>query len=372
MVTVKIGDMFDSQAQTLVNTVNCVGVMGKGIALGFKNRFPEMFKDYVSRCDAGEVHLGQPYLYKMLLTPWILNFPTKDHWRSVTKLSDIEQGLDHLKVNYQEWGITSLAIPPLGCGEGRLEWRIVGPTLYRYFNELDIPVELFAPFGTPQIQLDPDFLAQSPEFANRRPSASRIPAAWIAVVEALARIENEPYHWPVGRTILQKLAYFATNAGLPTELNFAQGSFGPYSPDLKGRITQLVNNGLIKENRTGKMFLITTGSTFEDARTAYQDDIARYESIISKITDLFLRMSTRQAEAAASVHFAAQTLFANTTMKPSEQNVLDYVMDWKRRRKPPLIEEDVAAAIRNLALLGWIEVSASPELPVVDEFLVEA
>lgn len=372
MVTVKIGDMFDSQAQTLVNTVNCVGVMGKGIALGFKNRFPEMYKDYVARCDAGEVRLGQPYLYRMLLTPWILNFPTKDHWRSVAKLSDIEQGLQHLKANYRDWGITSLAIPPLGCGEGRLEWRIVGPTLYRYLNDLDVPVELFAPFGTPQIQLDPEFLAQSPEVVNRGPTESRIPPAWIAVVEALARIEKEPYHWPIGRTTFQKLAYFATNAGLPTELSFSQGSFGPYSPDLKGRITQLVNNGLIREDRSGNMFLITTGTTSDDARAAYQEEIAKYESIISKIADLFLRMSTRQAEAAASVHFAARVLFANTKTKPSEQDVLDYVMDWKRRRKPPLIEEDVAVAIRNLAVLGWIEVFASPELPVVDELLVEA
>lgn len=92
MITVVRGDLFKSKAQTLVNTVNCVGVMGKGIALGFKKQFPEMFADYVRRCEAGEVRVGQPYLYRSLLPPWVLNFPTKDHWRSVARLSDITKG----------------------------------------------------------------------------------------------------------------------------------------------------------------------------------------------------------------------------------------------------------------------------------------
>ncbi len=112
MITVVRGDLFKSKAQTLVNTVNCVGVMGKGIALGFKKRFPDMFADYVLRCEAGEVKLGQPYLYRSLLPPWVLNFPTKDHWRSVARLSDITNGLDHLTAHYTDWGIQSLAVPP--------------------------------------------------------------------------------------------------------------------------------------------------------------------------------------------------------------------------------------------------------------------
>ena len=93
MVIVKIGDLFDSDAQTLVNTVNCVGVMGKGVALEFKNRFPDMHEDYVARCNAGQVRLGRPYLYRSLVPPWVLNFPTKDHWRSVSRLQDIQEGL---------------------------------------------------------------------------------------------------------------------------------------------------------------------------------------------------------------------------------------------------------------------------------------
>jgi O-acetyl-ADP-ribose deacetylase (regulator of RNase III) len=134
MIEIKIGDLFNSKVQTYVNTVNCVGVMGAGIALEFKKRFPDMYNEYLDLCERGEVKLGEPYLYRSLIPPWILNFPTKNHWRSVSKLDDIVKGLEFLKAHYKEWDITSLAVPPLGCGYGQLEWRIVGPTLYRYIR----------------------------------------------------------------------------------------------------------------------------------------------------------------------------------------------------------------------------------------------
>lgn len=96
-----IGDILQSKAQTLINTVNCVGVMGKGIALEFKKRFPAMFEDYAAKCERGEVRPGVPYLYRTLFPPQIINFPTKDHWRSVSKVSDIERGLNYLLDNYK-------------------------------------------------------------------------------------------------------------------------------------------------------------------------------------------------------------------------------------------------------------------------------
>src|SRR6266550_6936170 len=120
-VVVKTGDILGSKMQTLVNTVNCVGVMGKGIALEFKRMFPDMYVDYERRCRRGEVRLGVPYIYKAT-NPWIVNFPTKDHWRSVARLDDIVEGMKQLKRKIPEWGVTSIAVPPLGCGQGQLEW----------------------------------------------------------------------------------------------------------------------------------------------------------------------------------------------------------------------------------------------------------
>jgi O-acetyl-ADP-ribose deacetylase (regulator of RNase III) len=230
MIRVLIGDLFESNAQTLVNTVNCVGIMGKGIALEFKNRFPAMYEDYVKLCKAGQVQLGKPYLYRSLLPPWILNFPTKSHWRAVSRLSDIIAGLETLELHYKEWGITSLACPALGCSNGQLEWRVVGPTLYHYLSRLDIPVELYVPFGTPQEQMEMAFLAREVDLsATTRSSVEveRIPAAWVALVEIVACVDREPYRWPIGRTTLQKMAYFATEEGLPTQLEYRRGSYGP-------------------------------------------------------------------------------------------------------------------------------------------------
>ncbi|MHB8577225.1 MAG: macro domain-containing protein [Dehalococcoidia bacterium] len=161
VIRIALDDIFESRAQTLVNTVNCVGVMGKGIALEFKRRFPEMYLDYVQRCARGEVRLGQPYLFADLVGPWVLNFPTKGHWRAASLKADIEAGLRYLDAHCQDWGITSLAVPPLGCGNGGLEWRQLGPVLYRYLSQFTIPVELYAPCSAPPDQLLVEFLSST-------------------------------------------------------------------------------------------------------------------------------------------------------------------------------------------------------------------
>jgi O-acetyl-ADP-ribose deacetylase (regulator of RNase III) len=145
MVKEIIGNLFESEAETLVNPVNCIGIMGKGLALEFRRRFPEMFKDYVARCARKGVRLGEPYLYCGASGARILNFPTKDHWRSLSHLADIERGLDHFADHYAEWGIKSVAFPQLGCGNGGLSWREVGPLMFRKLRSLNIEVEVYAP-----------------------------------------------------------------------------------------------------------------------------------------------------------------------------------------------------------------------------------
>jgi O-acetyl-ADP-ribose deacetylase (regulator of RNase III)/uncharacterized protein YwgA len=374
MVKVLFGDILKSKAQTLVNTVNCVGIMGKGIALKFKEQFPDMFIDYVSRCNRNEVRLGKPYLYKRLTPPWILNFPTKGHWRSVSRIEDIVKGLKYLFQHCKEWGITSLAVPPLGCGQGQLEWKVVGPTLYRYLNQLDIPVELYAPHGTPHEELQPEFLEQAPAVKRTEPELApeRIKPAWVALVEILRRVEEEPYHWPVGRTTFQKIAYIATQEGLPTGLQYQKSSFGPFSPELKGVITRLVNNGLIWEEQLGRMFAVKVGPTFEDARKAYSSDLEKWESIIEKTADLFMRMQTKQSEVVATVLFAANILADRKKEQPSETEVLTEVMQWKQRRRPKFDDKEVAYTIRNLAVLRWLKVKPSPDLPVQDEVMARS
>ena len=374
MIRVLIGDMFESEAQTLVNTVNCVGVMGKGIALEFKKRFSEMYEDYAKRCAAGTVRLGQPYLYRSLMTPYVLNFPTKGHWKAVSKLSDIIAGMDHLEKNYKAWGITSLACPALGCSNGQLEWRVVGPTLFQHVSRLDIPVELYAPFGTPQEQMSMAFLAREVDLGDAiRNSAEteRIPPAWVALTEIVARVDREPYRWPIGRTTLQKMAYFATEEGLPTQLEYHRDSYGPFAEGLKPMLARLVNNGLLQEERIGSMFAVEPGVTYQAATKTYQGDLREWETLIAKVSDLFLRMNTHQAELAATVHFAAKELTQKSNEQISEQAIFEAVKAWKRRRKPPIEDAEIARTIRDLNILGWIQARPSNELPLPEHELLE-
>jgi uncharacterized protein YwgA len=171
--------------------------------------------------------------------------------------------------------------------------------------------------------------------------------------------------------MFQKIAYFATESGIPTRLHYQRSSYGPHAPELKELITRLVNNGLIREEQLGRMFAVKVGHTFEDARRAYECDLAQWDSTMDKIADLFMRMSTRQAEVAATVHFAARLLAGKSREKPSEADVLAEVMNWKQKRRPPLDEAEVALAIRNLGMLGWLEVKPSESLPIAEEALLD-
>lgn len=364
-VDIREGDLFKSNAQTLVNTVNCVGVMGKGVALGFRKRFPSMYDDYSARCEQGQVRLGRPYLYKDS-SPWVLNFPTKDHWRSMSKLSDIVDGLEYLENNYRSWGITSLAVPPLGAGHGGLEWHVVGPTLYRHLARLEIPVELYVPFGTPHQELQPVFLGRLfdpdlPETRLKRNPRSQVGPEWVSLLKALGDLESEPYRPLIGRTLFQKLAYFATESGLELGLNYGRSSYGPYAPEMKGVTSHLLNNGLIQEHRRGRMFEVRLGPTFEAALRTFESEIAGYASVIERLTDLLARMDTRRAEVAATVHFAAGEARDQLGRTPSEDEVTAAVLEWKQRRKPPFDPGEVAKTVRELNLLGWLNATPSAE-----------
>lgn len=385
-VRVLVGDLFNSQAQTLTNTVNTVGVMGKGIALQFRKRFPAMYEDYVRRCAEGAVRLGEPYLFTALFPPWILNFPTKDDWRSLTRLSDIDAGLRHLELNYRRWGIESLAVPPLGCGEGGLEWRVVGRTLYRGLARLDLPVELYAPFGTPHSELTPEFLDSFP--GSEDEPETRVPAAGVALAAILDRISAEPHHYPIGRISFQKLAYFATQAGIPTGLEFERRPYGPYADGLKRMTSTLINNGILEERSRGRMQEAVPGRTLDDAKVAFAAELRDLEPEIERVADLFLRLSsTRQAEIAASVHFVASTLanqrrihrarVSNREIHDSTDSsglvdqsaVVEAVERWKAERKPTPSSAEIVAALRTLAYLHWLEV-AQPEISDEDELFV--
>ncbi|WP_259699369.1 macro domain-containing protein [Pseudomonas protegens] len=371
VIRVLIGDMFQSNAQTLVNTVNCVGVMGKGVALEFKKRWPGLMSDYTNRCAQKIVKPGEPYIYNDMLGTSIVNFPTKDHWRSPSKLVDIEKGLELFVQNYKTWNVTSVAFPPLGCGNGGLEWDLIGPIMYRMLSKVEIPVEIFAPFGTPASKLTQDFLSPAQprlfeERSHKGAKSQKINPNWIVLLEVLYQLEQQPYSPQVGRTIFQKICHAVTALGVATELEFKKASYGPFSEQVQKLLGTLANANLIAEAQLGRMNSLRTGPEYANARDKFKDALKQNKSKIDKTVDLFSRIkNTEQAEEVATVFFAVSKIKEeqNVGIIP-EREVFDFVLSWKRAWDTTEKKEAIATAIRSLAMLGWIRVSLSDCLPL--------
>lgn len=362
-----IGDLFESRAQTLVNTVNCVGVMGKGVAALFKKRFPAMYDDYKLRCDRHEVRLGEPYLYRDLSGTMIVNFPTKDHWRSSSRLADIESGLDYFASHTERWGLTSAAFPPLGCGNGGLDWVEVGPLIYKKLHSLPINIEVYAPYGTPKRELTEEFLSapsqMSLEGKGRMPE--RLNPEWIVLVEVVRELQDQPFANPVGRTIFQKIAYVLTEMGVQTNFQFGKGSYGPFANEVKPALHELANRNWLREEQLGRMTALRATPQYSKDRAKFAEVIQNNEKKIAKAVDLFSRIkNTEQAEEVLTVLFASRELKkAKPGQEVAEQQLFEYILNWKKAWQTDEKKLEVASAIRNLVMLGWMRLQFSEALP---------
>ena len=367
MLNVLIGDLFASQAQTLVNTVNCVGVMGKGVAQEFKKRWPAMFAEYAERCQQKQVRPGRPYVYDNGTGKLILNFPTKDHWRSPSKLADIETGLDWFVQHAAGWGITSVAFPPLGCGNGGLEWAEVGPMMYAKLSKLNIPVEMYAPYGTPKTQLTADFLGgpSQMELLGQGRKHEKSNPEWVVLVEVLHQLEQERYASPVGRTIFQKICYVLTEMGVQTGFQFTKGSYGPFADEVKLALTDLANRNWVQEQPLGQMIALHTGPQYVKDRSKHEEIIHHHGKKIAKTVDLFSRIkNTEQAEEVLTVLFASRQLKqAQPEREVAEMDIFNFILDWKKTWRAEEKKQAVARAIRNLVMLGWMRLEFSRTLP---------
>lgn len=362
-----IGDLFASEAQTLVNTVNCVGIMGKGVAQEFKRRYPAMFEDYAERCERKQVRVGEPYPYRDRSGILIVNFPTKDHWRSPSRLADIERGLDYFVQHHEVWGIESVAFPPLGCGNGGLSWEEVGPLIYGKLRGLGIDVEVYAPYGTPKRQLEEDFLGgpAQMELEGKGRKHNKLNPEWVVLIEVLSELEKQPYANPVGRTIFQKICYVVTEMGVQTGFKFGKGSYGPFADEVKVALHDFANRNWLHEERLGKMIALRVGSHYVKERSKYEEVLKRHERRITKTVDLFSRIkNTEQAEEVLTVLFASRQLKQTKAQdEVAEQDLYEYILDWKKAWRTEEKKHAVASAIRNLVMLGWMRLQFSDSLP---------
>ncbi|WP_165054389.1 MULTISPECIES: macro domain-containing protein [unclassified Adlercreutzia] len=362
---VLIGDMFKSSADTLVNTVNCVGVMGKGIAQIFKDRYPDNYRDYRLRCRNGEVRPGEPYLFTDLLGTSVINFPTKDHWRSPSRLSYIEKGLDWFAGNCERLGVRSVAFPPLGCGNGGLDWEDVGPLMFQKLKDLPVEIEIYAPYGTPDEQLSDEFLSKGAGLGEKAGRMRmRYNDAWDLILYVIRSLDSDPLSLPVGRTVYQKICYVLTRSGVSTGFTFARGDYGPYSLEAKESLAVIANRNLIKEEVQGRLIRMTVDPSFafDEGKFSVEDMGAAMATV-----DLFSRFSdTRQAEEFSTLMFAYDELARSQGKAHAsicEQDVIGSVVEWKPHWNTAEQKRVLASELFYLTAFRWTDVSGLTYVP---------
>ncbi len=226
MIKLKHGDILQADAEALVNTVNCVGVMGRGIALQFYKAFPGNFDDYKKACDHKQLHPGMMLVHSLgrLQNPrYVINFPTKRHWKGKSKIEDIQSGLETLVEEVRKRNIRSIAIPPLGCGVGGLDWQQVRPMIEAAFAALpEVGVLLYEPAGAP--------VAKEMVKTQKTPNMTIGRAALLGLMRRYLAAVMDPF---VTLLEIHKLMYFMQEAGEPLRLRYCKATYGPYAENLR-------------------------------------------------------------------------------------------------------------------------------------------
>jgi O-acetyl-ADP-ribose deacetylase (regulator of RNase III)/uncharacterized protein YwgA len=336
-IRTKKGDMFSEPVEALVNTVNCVGVMGKGVALEFKNRWPSNFRAYKDVCDAKGLKPGNMFVFdtKELFAPqgprYLINFPTKAHWRSKSKMEYIEDGLDALADVIREHGITSIAIPPLGCGNGGLDWEDVRPLIEAKLSRLvNVDIVLFAP----------KHAADDPEHVHSSLPMTLPRALLLKTLNDLERFFDGSFD----RISLQKIAYFLQALGVDFNLKFSRNLHGPYSETLKLAYVALEHRGMINGFLTGDRQTHVTNSG-----CALADDfLDRPDSGAADIIDRLSKLvqgyeSPYGLELLSSVHWLAH----HEGHFPVEK-IIEEMMSWNETKRNTFSEDAIQGAYDRL------------------------
>jgi len=278
MIRYATGDILKADVEALVNTVNCVGIMGRGIALQFKNAFPENFKAYAAACSRDDVQPGRMFVFEtgtMTNPKYIINFPTKRHWRGKSRMEDIESGLRALVAEIRRRGIQSIAIPPLGSGLGGLRWPDVRARIEAALTDLEgVDVVVYEPSGAPDVAT-----------MARVRDVPKMTAGRAALVVLMDRYLNGLLDPFVTLLEVHKLMYFMQEAGQPLRLQYAKAPYGPYAENLR-HVLRAVEGHLVSGYADGgdapdKQLELVPGSVAEAQAFLRNDEetIARFERV---------------------------------------------------------------------------------------------
>lgn len=347
MITEASGNLLDADTDALVNTVNTAGVMGKGIALQFKRAYPDMFREYARAAAAGEIRLGQMHVWETgsLSGPrYIINFPTKGHWRARSTISDIRHGLEDLVRVLQELNIESVAIPPLGCGNGGLVWKDVQPLIWAALEAVpDVRVVVYPPGHAPA--------AQQMRTATPRPPLT---TARASVIHLLSRYLDRALE--ASLIEVQKLMYFLQLAGEPLRLKYTKGLYGPYADNARHALQALEGHYLVGFGdgsalvRDAEPLRPLPGADAEARRFLASHPATRER--IDKVLDLVEGFESAYGmELLATVHWVStqdqdSMLDANTAAVS--------VQAWSRRKERMFTSEHIETAWAVLRNRGWL------------------
>jgi len=349
LMTIKIatGDLLKQKVDALVNTVNCVGVMGKGIALQFKLAFPANYKAYVKACKTGEIIPGEVFVYDNggLLSPrYIINFPTKGHWKDKSQIEDISSGLDSLIKAIKKLNIKSIAIPPLGCGNGGLNWSEVLPLIQKAIQNIpEVDVLLFEPKGAPAPK-DMQIRTEKPAMTFGRAALIKLLSIYREFEYSLSNIE------------VQKLAYFLEMAGVHLKLKFEKNKFGPYSKTLPNVLALMEGHfirGIGDGSKRSEINVLPEGITEADEFLENSESSLKQE--LEKVSNLIQGFETPYGmELLATVHWIAKEKNIKSA-KDITEAVYEWSdkPEWNKRKKSLMSEDHVKIAWNQLKEQGW-------------------
>lgn len=339
------GDILSADAEALVNTVNCVGVMGRGIALQFKNMFPENFLAYAKACDRGDVQPGRMFVYETgeLTNPkYIINFPTKRHWRGKSRVEDIESGLQALRTEIEQRDIRSIAVPPLGSGLGGLNWADVRPRIVSALNGIsNVRIDIYEPDGAPAIEV----MARPREVPKMTPGR----AALVVLMQRYVAGLMDPF---VSLLEVHKLLYFLQEAGEGLQLRYSKAYYGPYAENLT-HLLRVVEGHFISGYADGgdapdKQLEIVPGALADaEAALADADDTRRRFSAVADLVEGF--ETPFGLELLSTVHWVARHEAAQ-----SIDEVVAATYAWNDR-KQRFSREQLQLAHEVLRRNGWLD-----------------
>jgi O-acetyl-ADP-ribose deacetylase (regulator of RNase III) len=342
MIEFKTGDILQADAEALVNTVNCVGIMGRGIALQFKQAFPDNFKAYEAACARTEVQPGRMFVTEtgFLANPkFIINFPTKRHWRGRSRIEDIEAGLKALADEIRRRGIRSIAVPPLGSGLGGLDWAEVRPLIEAALGKLDVQAIVFEPHASAEPR---------PVKRARAPSMTEGRAALVGLMRRYLGGLLDPF---VTLLEVHKLMYFMQEAGQPLRLRYAQAPYGPYAENLRHVLREIeghfVSGYADGGDAPDKELALVPGAAEE--ANAFLAQHAETRARFERVADLVEGFETPFGlELLSTVHWVVAREGAQ-----AEDDLVRRVYAWNERKRR-FSPRQIALARDVLARKGWI------------------